>query len=111
MSPFFSIITASFNSENSIGRTIESIKSQKFTSFEHIIIDGSSTDDTVRIINSHIGTYPLRYLSEPDSGIAEAMNKGIKIAIGKYFIVLHADDRLYASDSLQTVFTYLHTRI
>lgn len=106
--PFLSIITVSRNAAATINTTIESVKCQSFDDYEHIIIDGASTDSTIQVIESHEGTYPLRWVSEPDSGIADAMNKGIKLSKGRYTLVLHADDRLYSSQSLQKAYPYLY---
>lgn len=106
--PFLSIITVAHNAVTTIDKTIESVRSQKLELYEHIIIDGASTDGTIQVIESHEGTYPLRWVSEPDSGIANAMNKGIKLSKGRYILMLHADDRLWDSESLQKVFLHLY---
>jgi glycosyltransferase involved in cell wall biosynthesis len=85
----FSIITPSFNSEKYIKDTIESVLSQDYANFEHIIIDGGSLDKTVDIISkySHI-----KWISEKDNGPAEAINKGFKIATGDIITWLNTDD-------------------
>jgi glycosyltransferase involved in cell wall biosynthesis len=93
-SPFFTIITASQNNDTTIERTLTSIKAQSFNNFEHIIIDGNSNDKTLKLIKEHENTYNLRWISEPDSGIAEALNKGLRLARGKYIYILGADDYL-----------------
>ena len=86
--PFFTIITASLNKGTSIQRTLESIINQTFKDLEHIVVDGGSTDNTLDIIKSFVGTYNLSYISEPDSGIAAALNKGLKLAKGKYVLII-----------------------
>lgn len=102
--PFFSIITASLDNEKTIEKTMHSIKNQTFRSFEHIIIDGGSTDNTLEIIKKHQKDYPLFYLSEKDAGIADACNKGIRIANGKFIIIIHADDCLTTDTVIEQVY-------
>lgn len=102
--PFISIITASFNNESTIRNTIESIKNQTFTDIEHIIIDNCSTDKTLSIIKEYEGSYSLKWLSEPDKGIADALNKGLKQAKGKYILIIHADDELINPSILNEIY-------
>jgi glycosyltransferase involved in cell wall biosynthesis len=92
--PFFSIITASLNYGDRLVRTLESIRAQTFANFEHIAIDGGSIDGTLDILKRYEGLYPLYWISEPDRGIADALNKAVALASGRYLLVLHADDRL-----------------
>lgn len=99
MKPFFSIITICYNSEKTIGKTIKSVLSQKFKNFEHIIIDGCSKDKTVDIIKNFKDNR-IKLISEPDKGIADAMNKGIKISKGNWIHILNSDDCYYSSSSL-----------
>lgn len=89
-----SIVTATYNSEYSIADTIESILGQTHSDWEHIIIDGGSTDDTLNIINSYRDRYlgRLNLISEPDNGIYDAMNKGIARATGTIVGILNSDD-------------------
>src|SRR5665647_797053 len=86
-----SIITATYNSERSIQRTIDSIASQDYLNIEHIIIDGGSTDNTINIIQSNLNKIS-HYISEKDNGIYDALNKGLKIATGDIFGFLNSDD-------------------
>lgn len=86
----FSVITVCYNSERFIKHTIESVNSQKNVSFEHIVIDGLSTDGTGRILDMYRGQ--ISVISEDDSGIYDAMNKGIKIATGQWICFLNSDD-------------------
>lgn len=91
--PKITIITVCFNAEKYIEQTIQSVINQKERDIEYIIVDGASTDKTGQIIqqyNSHI----TRWISEPDKGIADAMNKGVALATGEYILFLHADDYL-----------------
>ena len=94
-----SIITVCYNAANFIENTIQSVISQTFTNYEFIIIDGNSTDGTVDIIRQY-QSYLSYFVSEPDKGIAEAMNKGISQAKGEYLLFLHADDYLFSKESL-----------
>lgn len=94
-----SIITVCYNSAETIGDTIASIASQQYRNKEHIIVDGASKDKTVDIIK-HASSV-TRYISEPDKGIYDAMNKGIKLATGDIIGLLNADD-FYADDTVLT---------
>lgn len=100
----FTIITPSYNSEKTIERTINSILSQTHQQFEYIIMDGGSTDHTVDIIKRYLPCFQgrMHYVSEKDSGIYDAMNKGIDMARGKLIGIVNSDD-FYEPDCLQTV--------
>ncbi len=97
----FSIITAVYNNRRHIGDCIDSVLSQTYPDIEHIIIDGGSTDGTLDIISSltHEASRLIRVVSEPDNGIYDALNKGIKLATGDVIGFLHADD-IYAESSV-----------
>jgi glycosyltransferase involved in cell wall biosynthesis len=90
----FSIITASYNSEKTISRAIESVVTQNYPDSEHIIIDGASTDGTIAILKKYKEKYPgsIRWISEPDKGIYDAINKGLDLADGRIIGVLGSDD-------------------
>ena len=98
-----SIITVNFNNKHGLIKTLNSIKSQKCNSFEHIIIDANSTDESTDIIKQYEKevTYPLYWTSEPDKGIYDGMNKGIKQAHGEYLYFLNSGDVLMDSTILQ----------
>ena len=83
MIPKFSIITVTYNAEDSIEGTIESVISQRFKSFEYIIIDGASTDNTYELLNNYKKQIDL-IVSEKDKGLYDAMNKGIHLAKGSF---------------------------
>jgi len=86
-----SVITACLNSAETIGQCLESMSSQKYGDVEHIIIDGGSEDGTQDIIREHSRSV-AKFVSEPDSGVYDALNKGIAMATGDVVGVLHADD-------------------
>lgn len=89
-----SIITATWNRADTIRSTIESILSQEHKDWEHIIVDGASTDNTLEIIEEYRQQYGdrLKLISEPDKGIYDAMNKGIRMAEGDIIGLLNSDD-------------------
>lgn len=88
-----SIITVSYNAVKTIEETIKSVIEQSYDNLEYIIIDGKSTDGTLNIIKKY-KKYINYWISEPDNGIYDAMNKGVKIATGNYLFFLGADDRI-----------------
>src|SRR5574344_1548295 len=92
----FSIITISYNSERTIERTLQSILSQTFTNYEYIIIDGASSDQTLDIIKKYEPLFKgrMKWKSESDKGIYNAMNKGIKCSNGKVIGICNSDDWL-----------------
>ena len=101
--PLLSIVTASLNAESTIRSTLKSVSCQRDVSVEHIVCDGGSTDETLHILEEYNGSYNLRWISEPDSGISEALNKGISWSSGKYILVLQADDYLMNTDLLKMI--------
>ncbi len=92
MKPLISIITPVFNSEKTIENCILSIKKQNNPNIEHIIVDGLSSDKTVDIIKKYQGTYNMVWQSEKDTGIADAMNKGFRLATGQFVAWIDADN-------------------
>ncbi|MCF8274261.1 MAG: glycosyltransferase [Flavobacteriaceae bacterium] len=94
-----SVITATFNSETTLGQTIASLAEQSFDNIEYIVVDGGSKDDTVSIIKKN-KTSISKWQSEPDSGIYDALNKGINLATGDVIGLLHSDDVLASKDVL-----------
>ena len=97
-----SIITVSFNSVKNISDTIKSVLAQTYPNIEYIIIDGASTDGTIEIINS-FGKNISIFKSEPDNGIYDAINKGIRLASGNIVGILNSDDFFYDSNVIQRV--------
>lgn len=94
--PLFSIITISFNSSKTIERTIKSVLSQTFQDYEYIIVDGGSTDSTLDIVKQYEPLFEgrLKWKSEPDKGIYDAMNKGILRSTGAIIGIVNSDDWL-----------------
>ena len=92
-----SIVTVTYNSAKTIRDTLESIKNQNYPYIEHTIIDGASKDETLEIVKEfpHI----TKTISEPDNGIYDAMNKGIKLATGDIIGILNSDE-YYASNTI-----------
>ncbi len=98
MDPLFSIITVTWNAASVIAPTLRSVERQTSTDYEMLIIDGASTDDTLRIVKQ-ASIASLRVFSEPDNGLYDAMNKGISRARGRYLIFLNAGDA-FADDTV-----------
>ena len=90
-SPKISLITACYNSEKTIAKTINSIIIQDYSNVEHIVIDGASADSTISILNKYKNNIS-KIISEKDNGIYDALNKGIHLATGDIIGFLHADD-------------------
>jgi len=92
-----SVITVSYNSAATIGDTLCSVASQEYPHIEHVVVDGGSTEDTMKIVAQF--PHVARAVSEPDRGIYDAMNKGVAMATGDVIGFLNADD-VYADDSV-----------
>ena len=103
-----SIITATFNSAASIIDAISSVEKQSYNLIEHIIIDGASKDETIQLIKQ-MPNRVFKLISEPDKGIYDALNKGIKLATGDVIGVLHSDDEFYELDVLEKVMNIFQT--
>ena len=97
-----SIITATYNSEAHIADCVRSVNSQTYDNIEHIIIDGASKDNTVKIIEETPNRV-TKIVSEPDKGIYDAMNKGIRMATGDVIGILNSDDFFTSDDVIETV--------
>lgn len=102
-SPLLSIVTVVYNDAENLKKTIDSVRSQSFRDYELIVIDGKSTDRTLEIIESN-KEHITSWISESDSGIYDAMNKGIKTANGKYIEFLNAGDVYADTKSLEYLF-------
>lgn len=102
MAPLFSIITVTYNAEATVGRTLESVAEQTCRRYEHIIIDGASTDRTLDIVNDKATDLAL-IESKPDKGLYYAMNDGLSLAAGEYLIFLNAGDKFHSADTLREI--------
>lgn len=101
--PLVSVITVVRNGAATIAGTLESVRSQCNVDVEHIIVDGDSSDGTVEIVKAYQRDR-LRWISEPDQGIYDAMNKGVSLARGEWLLFLGADDVLADSNVLADIF-------
>ena len=95
----FSVITCTYQAENELQRTLDSVLMQRYKNVEHLIIDGASTDQTVRMAKRYAALsaemetgHEVVVASEPDHGLYDAMNKGIQRATGDYVLFLNAGD-------------------
>ena len=104
----FSIITVCRNSEKVLSGAMNSLAMQRYKNYEWVVIDGASTDSTVKIAES-FSAAPLRLISEPDEGIYNAMNKAVTKARGEYLFFLNSDDSLNDPDVLADVAKYVDT--
>lgn len=102
----FTIVTPCYNCEKYIENLILSLLSQTFTSFEHIIVDGGSNDSTVDIIKNYVGKYNMRYISEKDNGMYDAINKGFAMGRGQLYAWINADD-MYFPWTLEEVYAVM----
>jgi glycosyltransferase len=97
-----SLITVTYNSEKFLSSCIESVIKQNYNNIEHIIVDGNSTDSTLSIIKKYEKNIAA-YISEPDNGMYDAINKGIKLATGDVIGILNSDDMLVSEDTIQNI--------
>ena len=97
--PLISIITVTYNAGKVISKTLQSLKNQTFRDFEHLIIDGASKDETLDIVKDY-GLTQTKVISEPDKGLYDAMNKGIRLANGKFILFLNAGDSFHSDSTL-----------
>jgi glycosyltransferase involved in cell wall biosynthesis len=101
-----SIVTITLNSEKHLEQTIQSVINQSYKYIEYIVVDGGSTDRTLDIINRYNNDIAA-WVSEPDRGISDAMNKGLSMATGSYVLFLHSDDYLIHPNVLDYAAEYL----
>ena len=99
-----SVITVTKNSEKFLEENINSVKNQTYRNYEHIIIDGNSNDKTIKIIKKNINDISY-WISEPDTGLYDAMNKGIQASTGDIIGILNSDD-IYFPEALKIVSNY-----
>ena len=106
--PTVSIITITYNAEKFLERTIKSVVAQGSTDYEYIVIDGASTDGTLAIIKQY-ERHITSWISEPDGGLYDAMNKGLRRAQGQYVWFMNAGDELYDSQTLPNLLQSIQT--
>lgn len=99
-----SIITVCYNSEKTIAQTIESVLHQTYSHIEYLVIDGKSVDNTMEIVASYHRAFGgrMKVVSEPDDGIYDAMNKGIRMASGELIGIINSDD-FYEHDAVEKI--------
>nr|WP_321406460.1 glycosyltransferase family 2 protein [uncultured Carboxylicivirga sp.] len=103
MNPLVSIITIVYNGEETLQKTIDSIACQSYSDIEYIVVDGGSADSTVDIIKANEKCI-ARWISEPDEGLYDAMNKGMEMATGDYLWFINSGDEIYDSETLSNLF-------
>lgn len=101
--PLLSVITVVFNNAKGIERTMLSVLNQTYINIEYVVIDGKSTDGTVEIIEKYKDRLAV-FISEKDTGIYDAMNKGLAKASGDYVVFMNSGDEFYEKDTVKTVF-------
>ena len=100
--PKFTIITVTYNAGKVLEKTIQSVISQSYRNVEYIIVDGKSKDNTLKIADFY-KEWIHNLVSEPDKGLYDAMNKGIRLATGDYLCFLNAGDKLHDENTLQRI--------
>lgn len=103
MQPKLSVITIVYNNVRDIERTMLSVLNQTYPNIEYIIIDGASTDGTKDVIYNYKSRL-AQFISEPDKGIYDAMNKGLSMATGDYVLFMNSGDEIYAPETVTEVF-------
>lgn len=102
-SPIATIVTVTYNACEALRKTVESVESQTFRNFEYVIVDGGSSDETTMWLQAYHSQL-LTWISEPDEGIYDAMNKGVRMAHGEWVLFMNAGDCFAAEDVLERVF-------
>jgi glycosyltransferase involved in cell wall biosynthesis len=105
-----SIITICYNREATISNTIESVLNQDYNNIEYIVIDGNSNDGTIEIINSYSNEISF-FISEPDNGMYDAINKGLKISNGDIIGLMHSDDQFYDNTVVSNIVSVFNNNI
>lgn len=95
-----SVITVTYNAEKTLERTLKSVSGQTYPYVEHIVVDGKSEDHTVSLIQKY-GNSALKWVSEPDKGLYDAMNKAVTMTTGDYLCFLNAGDTFYTDDTVE----------
>lgn len=108
--PVLSIITVCYNARNALQSTMENVLLQTWTHFEYLVVDGGSSDDTQALLEQSAVQFaqaqiPFQYISEPDKGIYDAMNKGTRMSKGTWLLFLNAGDLLASPCTLEQIFS------
>lgn len=98
----FTFITVTYNAEETLERTLRSVAGQTYPHIEHILIDGASKDRTLEVARIH-GKHLVKVVSEPDRGLYDAMNKGLRLATGDYVCFLNAGDKLHERETVENI--------
>lgn len=109
-----SVITITYNAEHVLEKTMQSVLMQQKCNIEYILVDGNSKDNTIDIIRKFekdiaegkyncITSSNFRYISEPDSGLYDAMNKGLQMAVGDFVWFINAGDKIYSNDTIEKI--------
>lgn len=106
-SPKFTVVTVTYNAEQTLERTLQSVASQAYRNIEHLIVDGLSSDGTLSLVQEYaednsVCEHPheIRFIREPDNGLYDAMNKAIDNARGDYLVFLNAGDKFHSADTI-----------
>lgn len=105
--PLISIVTIVYNGESILEKTIQSVINQTYENIEYIIVDGASTDGTVCLIKKYENRIS-KWISEPDNGLYDAMNKGAMLATGDFINFLNADDILYTENTIKDAIQHIN---
>ncbi|HHB78516.1 MAG TPA: glycosyltransferase [Saprospiraceae bacterium] len=105
MKPKITIITVTYNCEQVIKKTIDSVLSQTYGAIEYIIVDGASKDNTFSLVQAY-GSRIHKAISEPDKGLYDAMNKGLSLATGDFVWFVNAGDRIHSEDTVEKMMQF-----
>lgn len=97
-----SVITVTYNAEKTLERTLKSVHEQSYPHVEHIVVDGKSKDATVELIRKY-ESESLKWMSEPDKGLYDAMNKAVEMSSGDYLCFLNAGDTFFSSETVERI--------
>ena len=104
--PLVSIVTPSYNQGEFIEDTLLSVKNQDYPNIEHIVVDGGSIDNTLKNLKKYEGTYNMRWISEPDEGQSDAVNKGFRMVNGEIIGWINSDDGYFDVSAISSVVKY-----